>query len=71
MIETLISNWILLMICFFLLTSSSCVTYHVTRKERMIFDTRIDKRFDRERQKRIQLGLEPLFVSQSTTKILN
>jgi len=51
------------MIIFVLLTSSSCVCHHVTRKDRTLTATRIHEQFDRKRQQRILLGLEPLFTT--------
>lgn len=52
------------MIVVFTLTSSSCVCYHVTRKDRIVIATRIHKQFDPQRQRRILLGLEPVFTTQ-------
>jgi len=62
MIEFLMINWVLLMIIIFMLTSSSGICYHVTRKDRIITATRIHEQFDPERQQRIRLGLERIII---------
>ena len=51
------------MIIIFILTSSSCTCYHVTRKDRTLTVTRIHDDFDPERQRRIMLGLEPVIIT--------
>lgn len=50
------------MIIIFLLTSSTGVCYHVIRKDSQLI-TRIPEIIERERQRRIQLGLEPIFTT--------
>ncbi len=63
MIEYLITNWILFMVVIFLLTSSSCVCHHVTRKDRILTATRIHEDFDPEMEREIRLGLRPVILT--------
>jgi len=51
------------MIIIFILTSSTCTCYHVT-KDRILTATRIHEQFNPERQQRILLGLEPVITTQ-------
>jgi hypothetical protein len=45
------------MVIIFLLTSSSCTCYHVTRKDRIHED------FDPEMEREIRLGLRPVILT--------